>query len=464
MPNFKPRLALILSILGLCLLVFSVYGQILSHQFLNWDDDNYVVNNTNIEHFGSWMLTSLSVSNWHPLTWFSYTLDYALFGLSPWGFHLSNLILHLLNSLLVFGLFLWGLGRFYPDSSQRLRYLAAIIAAALFAVHPQHVEVVSWVSERKELLCFFFSISSLWLFLLSETRRSAYLWSLLFFLLALSAKAMAVTLPLLFFLWDWQRGKAFWLNFQEKLPFFILSLIVAVLTILAQSDSSAIISLSSLSIEERLLNAAHSLFFYLQKWLMPLSLSPYYIFPSPLSWHNPQIISALVAILAISGFCVVLWRKQKYNLVASWIFYIVALIPVLGLLQVGSQAAADRYAYLPTLGFYWLLALALISWPTYRRWLLLFLSLWGLGLGLIAYQQATLWQHDFSLWRYAVLNTPQSITAHVKLANTYMRLQKYGLAERHYQAAIHFSSKGSTQRLQPIFKALKQAQLKRQAQ
>ena len=290
-----------------------IYTPALKNDFVNFDDDEYVYENSYIRslnlHALSWMLTAFHASNWHPLTWLSHATDYAIWGLNPFGHHLTNIILHGLNTLLVFLLVtqlmliakklnLTPLSSHLFHSASVQSLIVASVTALLFGVHPLHVESVAWVAERKDLLCAFFFLLTLcsYLFYTSsidiKNRRAWITACMVLASAALMAKPMAVTLPLLLLLLDLYPLKRIAFSegthqnlrvLLEKIPFFLLSFISAILTILAQHAGRTLESLERLPLHFRLVNALHSPLFYLAKMLWPGGLVPFYPFPKTIS-------------------------------------------------------------------------------------------------------------------------------------------------------------------------------------
>jgi tetratricopeptide (TPR) repeat protein len=418
-------------ILALCVLALGglcavAYWPVLSNDFVAWDTPAYVIYNEHVHSLSAqnlwWMLTSLNadLSYWHPLTWLSHALDYAVYGLNPAGHHLSNLLLHCANTLwlLLTALLLT------PTPVDRQKLLAALLAAALFAVHPLHVEVVAWVAERKELLCTFFLFPTVLAYLAyARAVRRRALWyglGLLCYALALGSKPMAVTLPAVLLLLDFyplgrlQNRPPWGRILLEKLPFAAMSGATIVLTLLAQRAGS-ISDLAFLDLSLRVLNAFHTLVFYLQKLLLPLYLLPFYPFPQEQSlW--PVALTLLIFALAIW-----LWRRGQPVWLTAWLFYLVTLAPVIGVVQSGLQAAADRYTYLPTIPFFLLAGAGgqrLLSLPgrAPRMAALSVVGLVLLALGGLTRHQSNLWYDSVSLWGYTVRYVPDSAEAHANLA------------------------------------------------
>jgi len=397
----------------------------LGNGFVNWDDPAYVYQNLHIRHLElRWIFTGIVASNYHPLTLLSHTIDYALFGADPMGHHLTSLILHGLNSALVFLLAkrLFNKGFWHGGA-----LLPAFMAALLFAVHPLHVESVVWVSERKDVLSAFFFLLSI-LFYLRYTEKGHvkkfYVLTLITFILALLSKPMAVTLPVVLLILDYYpldrlcKGR---IIIMEKIPFFALSIASAIVTLWAQSTGGAVTRMVSYPLYIRILVAVRGYFFYSYKLLFPVSLAPYYPLPMGLGLTNPFFIVALVFFITVTIFCFFLAMGGKRALFAIWLYYLVTLAPVIGIVQVGSQAAADRYSYLPTVGCL-MLAGALFGFlykrPRGSKTFAIIIALAVLsGLTVKTLRTIPVWHDSVSLWSHEI-NFLESHNKRDRLAGT----------------------------------------------
>ncbi len=367
-----------------------LYLLTLRHQFVEWDDSSYVVKNQFIRSldlaFLKWTFSAFHSGNWHPLTWISHALDYAMWGLNPMGHHLGNVILHGFNTALVVLLVLrlliiWKEGAAAGKTSRSEGASFLVVAAVtglLFGFHPLHVESVAWVSERKDLLCGFFYLLAMLAYLnyagraAGDSRPPAagffnryryYFITLAFFSLALLSKAMAVTLPVVLFILDWypcdriRSYRTLLASVREKVPFLLLSVVSSVLTMAAQTAGGNVSSLTGLPFSMRALVSSKALIAYLGKMLLPVNLVPFYSYPPDASVLSFPYAAAILLVVGITAACVLLVKTQKIWL-AAWAYYLVTLIPVLGIVQVGTQAMADRYTYLPSLGPFLLIGLA----------------------------------------------------------------------------------------------------------
>lgn len=338
---------------SLVVIVLLLYAPVIHHGFLQlWDDDAYVTDNphvrsgltlTNIR----WAFTSFEQSNWHPVAWLSHMVDCQLFGLNPGPQHAVNLLLHAANVFLVFWLLQRATGAVWRS----------FFVAGLFAVHPLNVETVAWIAQRKSLLSVFFSMLTIaaygWYAQRTDWKRYALLVGA--FALALMAKPMAVTLPLhllLFDFWPLRRWEQLpllqrWARLTtEKLPLFALSAGSSVLTETAQNSGGSVMQLSLLPASARIENALISYVTYIGKILWPARLATYY--PIQLTPHAGDAIASAAILIAITA-AVVYLRKLPY-LAVGWFFYLIAMVPVIGIVQVGFQGMADRYTYVPAIG------------------------------------------------------------------------------------------------------------------
>jgi tetratricopeptide (TPR) repeat protein len=428
---------------ALAALAFALYAPALRFGFVNWDDVDYVTGNPYLGRFDlaylQWSFTTWWHLNWHPLTWVSYGIDHAIWGKNAFGFHLTNVVLHAVDTFLVFTL----ATRLFARSalSHGARLAGAVAVAALFAAHPLHVESVAWVSERKDVLYGAFTLLALLAYLRYAeaepgARGIAYATTLALFALSALAKAMAVTLPAVLLILDaWPLGRLrdprdrLRVAVVEKIPFFAISLGVIWLTVAAQRAGGAL-KVDQLSLVERLFVAERALGFYLAKLVAPVRLVPLYPLESaitPLRW---DYLLAAVAIVAISAAAIAL-RRRAPALAAGWAFYIVTLLPVLGIVQIGEQAAADRYAYLPILGPLAVLGAAVaIAWdrrPALRTALAVAGLLVTLALGARTVAQIGVWRDSITLWEYVLAAYPGSPVAHYNLG--YARLERSEFAE-----------------------------------
>jgi protein O-mannosyl-transferase len=337
--------------------VLLVYAPASHHAFLDFDDGQYVTQNDHVNTGFSrnnvaWAFTTFYASNWHPITWLSHMADCQLFGLNPGAHHRVNIALHLVNVLLLFTLLRLGTGAAWRS----------FMVAMLFAVHPLNVETVAWVAERKSLLSALFSFLTIaaygWYVQHPAWRR--YLAVVAAFALALMSKPMAVTVPLILLLLDyWPLNRHVevsprqrWVELaMEKLPLFLMSAASAYVTVIAQRSTGAVVHLNELPFLVRLENVLQSYAAYIGKMIWPAKLAVFY--PIVLAVQGSQSFGLLrsVVVLAALWALVLYFRKARY-LAVGWLLFLVTLVPVIGIVQVGYQAMADRYAYVPFIGLF----------------------------------------------------------------------------------------------------------------
>jgi len=407
---------------GLLAAVALAYAQVGGFDFVDYDDTAYVYQNPHVTRGLTlkgiaWALTSFHAANWHPLTWISHMADVSLFGLWPGGHHLTSLVVH----ALVMGLLLktlWELtGRFWPSAW----------VAGLFALHPLHVESVAWVSERKDLLCALFWVLGLQAYGRWATggKRCWYLALTLFFLLALASKPMAISFPCVLLLLDFWPLKR-WPSrsplalLLEKIPLFVMAAISGAVTLLAQHSQGAMGSMDVYPFGQRLINALSAYLFYLGKTLWPCDLAFFYPYPEPAPL--PAAIAALALMTAVTAVAWQ-WRGRYPFVLIGWLWFVGTLVPVIGIVQVGMQARADRYTYLPLIGIFMASAwgLAVLARRSKRvktavvalAALVLVAAAWG------ANRQARYWRDSMSLAQRAMAVTRDNYPAHIMAAGAF---------------------------------------------
>ena len=421
-------------------LSFAIYVPALSNGFVGWDDPVYVTENENLALGGMellrWAFTTTTNAQWHPISSLSHAIDFKLFGLeNPFGHHLTSVILHAINSALVFLLTLRliaaaGSNRGYLVPAGTFAVSSAFITALIFAAHPLHVESVAWVSERRDLLFTLFyllSILSYTYYAKERVSGAGYLLSLIFFICSVMSKPMAVTLPLVLLIVDFYplermaRGRGargfvegFIWRVIEKAPFFIVSLLAAAIAIYAMKGSDHIVTLTDTTTLERVLVAIHGYIFYLYKAIIPLNLAPLYPFPDEIRLFSLKYMLPVFFFILISTICAITVRRERL-FTALWLFYLVTLLPVIGIIRVGAQEAADRYSYLPTLAPFLLAAiiLALIYRMLYERTgkavIMIVLLVVSITLINLTVKQARLWSDTITLWSHEIALYPDSV-------------------------------------------------------
>ena len=436
----RPRLIALLLALA-TLLVYLPAG---THPFVNYDDDDYITNNPPVKQGLTWAglrwaLTTWHASNWHPLTWVSHMADCSLFGLNAGAHHFVSVLLHAANAALLFLLLFRLTAALWPCA----------FIAALFAWHPLHVESVAWVAERKDVLSTFFALLSL----LSYTRyakescRRSFWFAVLFLALGLMAKPMLVTLPFILLLldhWPLRRtgSESLAALLREKTPFFLLAAAACVVTFLAQHQGAAVATLEKVSLAYRLENLPVAYAGYLSKIFWPANLSVLYPLPKTIS--GLSIAAALAVLILISAGA---WRARKgspYGII-GWLWFLGMLVPVIGLVQVGDQALADRYTYFSATGIF--LAVTFGAVALARQFHVPGALLTAVAAGILAAclaltaHQLRYWRNAETLFRHAIAVTGENETAQLNLGAALESKGDWKGALIHYREALRLNTK-----------------------
>jgi protein O-mannosyl-transferase len=433
--------------LFLVIATFVAYSQVLDHGFLNFDDTRYVTENTHItqgltREGVTWAFTQSYASNWHPMTWLSHMLDFELHGLDPSGHHLTNLFFHIANVLLLFGVLFKLTGALWRSG----------LVAVLFALHPLNVESVAWIAERKNVLSSFFWFLTLWAYAnyAEKKKIASYLLVVLFLALGLMSKPMLVTLPCVLLLLDFWPLKRWGLENRdkiilsrlilEKIPLFILVAGASVTTYIVQKGGGAMRSTEFSSIYFRIANAIVSYLEYLGKMFWPRGLSVFYPHPG----HALSIVKILVCALLLIGITtwVVRAMRRAPYLAVGWFWYLGTLVPVIGLVQVGEQAMADRYMYIPLIGIFIALAWGIPEWLKngQQKFLPIVAGIVIPILMLLTWTQVSHWKNGITLFKHAISVTknPSSsfVIAYNNLGHALVSEQRYEEAIIQYRQAI----------------------------
>lgn len=430
-------------ILGVCiflaLITWLVFGQTLQHEFVNYDDDAYVYKNPEVAgglslHGIVWAFTHVHAANWHPLTWLSHMLDSQLYGLNAGGHHLTNVLLHLATGISLFLVLRQLTGSFWRSA----------FVAAIFAIHPLRVESVAWVAERKDVLSALFFMLTIGAYVrYTRLPKSAGRYALVavLFTLGLMCKPMLVTLPLVLLLLDYwplkrDRSPRIWQGLiLEKLPLLALAAASCAVTFFAQTI--AIRPLAFISLPVRMGNALTATVAYLRQLVWPSGLAVLY----PFSAGEINAARVILSVLLLAGItlAVILLHRRRY-LVTGWLWYLVMLAPVIGILQVGDQARADRYTYLPHIGLYLLLTWGTVDlcapWRYGRQFLGAFAAVILAAFIFTARTQASHWRNSESLWTHTLASTSDNTTAHKNLGVVLYEKGRITEAIAHYQEAL----------------------------
>jgi len=445
---------------GICFLlliaVLAVYWNVQDFDFIRYDDPQYVMENPVVQSGLTipgirWALTDISTGYWHPLTWISLMADYELYGMNAGGYHLTNLLLHIANTLLLFACLNVMTGAVWRSA----------FVAALFALHPLHVESVVWVAERKDVLSGLFWMLTMLAYVryVRLPGRGRYMVVLFTFVLGLMAKPMMVTLPFVLLLMDyWPLGRyqrgckeplirggerevAVGRLILEKVPLFIVVVFVSIGTIWSQKQTGAIMSSDALSLPVRIANALSSYVIYIGKMFWPVDLAVYY--PHPGIWSTAAVIGSITLLLVISLPVVWLGRRYAY-LPVGWLWYLGILFPVSGIVaQSGTQAMADRYTYLSLIGLFIIVAWGVHDlFARYARLKFIppFLGAAVVGLLMIlSWMQVQYWQDSVRLLTHAVAVTKNNASTYYNLGNVYSMDGRIPEALESYRQALRIN-------------------------
>jgi hypothetical protein len=430
------------------LILVLLYSQTYFFDYVHFDDVGYVLMNSAVSpgltlEGIQWAFTNVYMSNWHPLTWVSHMLDVSLFGFNPGWAHLHNMVLHGANSLLVY-VFLQKLSGSWGK---------ACILSLVFLVHPLHVESVAWIAERKDLLCAFFFLFGLLVYDSYRARpgRLRYSGVLIAYALALMAKPMAVTFPIVLLILDFFvyrrhsqigveknsiKNLDYFRAIVEKLPFLVLAAVIGVVTIIAQDNS--LIALETQSISSRWTTATTAYFIYLKQFFLPIGLVAYY----PITESTSPIDMVFLSLLLLILVALAANLAKRYPLIATGLcWYLITLLPVIGLIQVGSQAHADRYMYLPSVG---VLISCIYLLPSrgkkYSQMSTVISIIFLAYLTIISYWQISYWENRNSLWSRVLDVLGPTYKAHIHLVDDYKQRGMLHEARQHSEAARSIDS------------------------
>ena len=425
----------ILLIGAVVITTFAVYWQMRSHEFIDYDDRVYITENPNVQKGLSleglkWAFETTHGANWHPVTWLSHMLDCQLFGLDPVPHHLVNLLLHLANTVLLFLFFNRVTKSFWPGA----------FIAAVFALHPLHVESVAWIAERKDVLSTFFWLLTMLAYTAycKKPGIARYTPVILCFALGLMAKPMLVTLPFVLLLLDYWPLKRLRLSaITEKIPLFGLALISCLVTLYAQKAGGAVKSINFLPAGIRIQNAVVSYIAYIAKSFWPAQLAVFY--PHP---HQFPIWKSTGAALLLICFLLLVIKKAQNNryLVTGSLFYIITLLPVIGIIQVGDQAMADRYMYIPMTGILiiiaWGVPALLAKWQYRKIFMTLCVTLVLTASAVRTYSQVASWETSLTLFEHAINVTQNNFLAYCGRGNALLELKRFKEAISDYQRVV----------------------------
>lgn len=449
--------------LFLALVSLMAYWEVRNNEFINLDDDLYVTENPNVRKGLTsegivWSFTSTHKGHWHPMTWLSHMLDCNLYGLNPSGHHITNLFFHIANSLLLFLMLHRVAGAPWRSG----------FVAALFAIHPLHVESVAWVAERKDVLSAFFWMLAIWTYVryVEKPKFNRYLLIVLCFLLALMSKPMVVTLPFVLLLLDyWPLGRLRLGKMNnglkpivsesmsagdrrapvlrlvlEKVPLIFFSAVLSLFSFLSYRASGAVSSFGKLSLESRIGNALVSYVKYITEMFWPEGLAVLY--PHPIILPFWEVAGAALSLAIITVLVILVGRKRPYY-VMGWLWYLGTLLPVIGLVQAGIQARADRFIYIPIIGLFIMVVFGISDILTGWRYKKLALVTSGALLLLVlmisTVLQVQIWRNSVTLFRHALLVTVNNDLIHNNLGVTLARQGDDREASDHYIKALEMN-------------------------
>ena len=436
----------------LAMVTFFTFRDVRSSDFLTYDDLGYILQNQHVRQGltmqnMAWAFTTFYAANWHPLTWISHMLDWNFYGNSPGGHHITNLCLHAANVILLFLLLLCMTG--YTGRSA--------IVAFLFALHPAHVESVAWIAERKDILCAFFWFATLLAYAWDVRKPSwkRYLLVACCFACALMSKPMAVTLPLTLLLLDYwplrritftRETRARWFSSflqlcVEKWLFFLMAAISSVITLFAQRAGGTVAALQVLPLWERICNALISYWRYVRIMFWPDPLTVYYYY----DLKNIRVWAAVLSAIALLLVTAVCWRfrgKRSYCLV-GWLWFLVTLAPVIGIVQVGEQAMAERYTYVPFIGLFvavvWLAGDAVAKFPKLRIVTQLLAVAVILACAVKTEAQVKVWKNSITLFNHVLAIDPRGAAPNFSMGIAYMSQGKYAEAQEYFERALTYN-------------------------
>lgn len=438
--NFQKYITMLLSLL-LVLGIVAVFWPVQNYEFLNYDDQIYVTGNLRVrsgltwDNF-LWAIRSLDAGFWQPLTWLSLMADSSLYRMNAGGFHWTNVILHIGSTLLLFSVL-------YRMTGAAFR---SFFVAALFAIHPLHVESVAWIAERKDVLSGFFWMLTMLVYVRYAEKPGIklYAWVLLCFISGLMAKPMLMTLPVVLLLLDYwplgrfhaavNRRKVYGLLIMEKIPLLICASIACILTFIAEYKFDAISNLETIPLAARISNVLASYIIYMEKMVFPANLAAYY--PHPGAWPLEISLGAGLLIVIFSLIAINKLGSKPY-LFVGWFWYLITLIPVIGFIQLGSMARADRYTYLPLIGIFISVAWFFADLFNKRKALLSSLAVAVVIVFIVCSGfQIQYWRNDFTLFQHAIAVTENNYKAYHGLGMAYYRLGNRSQAVEHIRHSL----------------------------
>ncbi len=447
--------SIVFALAALAILTIGLFGRTITFKFIDYDDTSYVTENRHVQSGVNpaslaWAMTTHHAGYWHPLTWVSHLIDVELFGLNPGGHHATNVLIHAINACLLMSLLLRMTGAFWRSA----------FVAAVFAIHPLHVESVAWIAERKDVLSTMLMLLAMLAYVryVERTTWRRYAVVLLLFGLGLCGKPMIVTLPALLLLMDyWPLRRTRWLAGEdasrrsrsagmlifEKLPMLAMSLALAGVAIHGQKEVGTLGTLDKVPIAMRLSNAVVSYAIYMGKTIWPTNLAFFYPYPI----HIPVWKIALAGGVLIVTTAAALWHARRRPwLAVGWFWYLGLLVPAIGIVQVGSQARADRYTYVSMVGLLMMFAWSFPDARTriHRNGVIVAAAAVLIGLGATTWMQLSHWRDSRSLFTHAIAVTEDNWVARNNLGKWHLDREEYAIAEMHLREAVRINDTHAT--------------------
>jgi len=412
---------------ALFLAIAAAYAQVYDFQFVNYDDQDYVTENLHVRDGLTasgiaWAFKSTEYANWLPLTWLSHMLDVELYGLNSGRHHLTSVAIHAVTTLLLFALFKKITGDRWPSA----------FVAFLFGLHPLHVESVSWIAERKDVLCGFFYIATLWAYVLWVERRNAVRYAAIITLFAcgIMAKPMIVTLPFVALLLDrWPLRRFSKQAVVEKIPLFALSAVACVIAYVVQQHGGAVNTLAEIPFGLRLENAVVSYFTYALEFFLPIPLAVFYPFPQAI-----KASSFIEDIIMLAAITLAAFRSLPVRI--GWLWYLGTLVPVIGLVKIGLQSHADRYTYIPLIGLSIAVAWGVQSFVRRHPWATVPVAIWACATCAGTFFQVSTWRNSTTLFEHAIAVTNGNYVAQNNLGVALRHAGKRSDALIHFEEAL----------------------------
>ncbi|MBE2219004.1 MAG: tetratricopeptide repeat protein [Ignavibacteria bacterium] len=446
-PEITPNRSILYTILIIIAVSLISYSSILDNSFTNWDDEEMLVNNPTVRSLSAHniyeIFTTPRLNHYHPLVTISYAVEYHFFELNPFVYHLINLIFHIASSILVF-LVILKLFR---------KYNIALIVSILFAVHPLHVESVAWITERKDMLYSFFMLLSLYFYIVDSQRKDKKLsfYVFLFFILSCLSKASAVTFPIILIAVDYFQNKEFHIRtLKEKIPLFVVSILFGIINLKAQYSQhfeGMQLEVPNFAFYDRILIFFYNYCFYIYQAIFPINLSAFYPYPDPLKGSLPVLFYLAPILFGLIIYLLYRFSKSDKILVFGILFYTITILPVLQIIPVGRAIAADRFAYIPLLGVFLIVAYYMdklytlsLKKPILQKLALGLFIVYVLLLSYSTRVQGEIWKNSMTLYSDMISKYPNNAIGYNNRGTLFLENRKYTEAENDFTSAIRVNA------------------------